>query len=184
MFWQTTRPSLPFFPGFPGLATTSIQNILNLLLRNRTVRDFETISRVISVLGLENRPPSAFNQGMTPNDPAAPVKNPKPALLRALDGESLSRPPVWFMRQAGRFLPEYRAIRRQATFEEVLYDADLSAEVTLQPLRRFPGIDAAIIFSDILVVLQALGCGVTIPGSPGTLRSRSCWGSASWPVRR
>ena len=90
-----------------------------------------------------------------------------PLILRAFQGEALSPPPVWFMRQAGRFLPEYRAIREKVTFEQVLYDADLSAEVTLQPVRRFPGIDAAIIFSDILVVLQALGCGVTIPeGGP------------------
>lgn len=88
-------------------------------------------------------------------------------LLNVLHGETLSPPPVWFMRQAGRFLPEYRAIRAKATFEELLNDSDLAAEVTLQPIRRFPKIDGAIIFSDILVILDALGCGVTIPeGGP------------------
>ncbi len=88
-------------------------------------------------------------------------------LLRVLNGETLDKPPVWFMRQAGRFLPEYRALRAKASFEQLLYDADLSAEVTLQPIRRFPQLDGAIIFSDILVILQALGCGVTIPeGGP------------------
>jgi uroporphyrinogen decarboxylase len=76
------------------------------------------------------------------------------------------------MRQAGRFLPEYRAIRAKATFEELLNDSDLAAEVSLQPIRRFPKIDGAIIFSDILVILDALGCGVTIPeGGPRLTRT-------------
>ncbi len=84
-----------------------------------------------------------------------------------MNGALLERPPVWFMRQAGRFLPEYRAIRAKATFEQLLNDSDLAAEVTLQPIRRFPKIDGAIIFSDILVILDALGCEVTIPeGGP------------------
>jgi uroporphyrinogen decarboxylase len=93
-------------------------------------------------------------------------------LVRALKGEVLPTPPVWFMRQAGRFLPEYRALREQATFEQVLYDPDLAAEVTLQPVRRFPKLDGAIIFSDILVILDALGCGVVIPeGGPRLSRT-------------
>ena len=88
-------------------------------------------------------------------------------LLSVLNGQTLDKPPVWFMRQAGRFLPEYRAIRAKASFEELLNSPDLAAEVSLQPIRRFPGIDGAIIFSDILVILDALGCGVTIPeGGP------------------
>ena len=88
-------------------------------------------------------------------------------LLHVLNGNPLDKPPVWFMRQAGRFLPEYRAVRAKATFEQLLNDADLAAEVTLQPIRRFPQIDGAIIFSDILVILDALGCEVTIPeGGP------------------
>jgi len=88
-------------------------------------------------------------------------------LLRALSGEVLPVPPCWFMRQAGRFLPEYRALREKVTFEQLLYDPALAAEVTLQPVRRFPQLDGAIIFSDILIILEALGCGVTIPeGGP------------------
>ena len=88
-------------------------------------------------------------------------------LLRALQGEAQPTPPVWFMRQAGRFLPEYRALRSKVTFEQLLYDPDLAAEATLQPIRRFPKLDGAIIFSDILVILDALGCNVTIPeGGP------------------
>src|ERR1700761_4950277 len=80
-----------------------------------------------------------------------------PLLLRALSGERLARPPVWFMRQAGRYLPEYRALREKAGgFLKLVFDPKLAAEVTLQPMRRFP-YDAAIIFSDIPVVPQALG---------------------------
>jgi uroporphyrinogen decarboxylase len=93
-------------------------------------------------------------------------------LVRALQGEVLPTPPIWFMRQAGRFLPEYRKIREKATFEDLLYDSDLAAEVTLQPVRRFPKLDGAIIFSDILVILDALGCGVVIPeGGPRLTRT-------------
>ena len=88
-------------------------------------------------------------------------------LLRVLKGETLAKPPVWFMRQAGRFLPEYRELRAKVTFEQLMYDPDLAAEVTLMPIRHYPQIDGAIIFSDILVILDALGCEVTIPeGGP------------------
>ncbi|MTD99419.1 uroporphyrinogen decarboxylase [Paracoccus sp. YIM 132242] len=78
-------------------------------------------------------------------------------LLRALAGETLPVPPIWMMRQAGRYLPEYRATRAQAgDFLSLCYNPDLAAEVTLQPIRRF-GFDAAILFADILLVPQALG---------------------------
>ncbi len=77
--------------------------------------------------------------------------------LRALKGETLSRPPFWLMRQAGRYLPEYREVRSQTkNFLEFCYNSDLAVEVTLQPLRRY-NMDAAILFSDILVIPDALG---------------------------
>ena len=77
--------------------------------------------------------------------------------IRALNGETLARPPFWLMRQAGRYLPEYRATRAQAgSFLDLCFAPELAVEVTLQPLRRY-GMDAAILFSDILVVPHALG---------------------------
>ncbi|RLL64518.1 uroporphyrinogen decarboxylase [Paenirhodobacter hankyongi] len=78
-------------------------------------------------------------------------------ILRALRGEVLPTPPVWMMRQAGRYLPEYRATRAQAgDFLSLCYNSELAAEVTLQPIRRY-GFDAAILFADILLLPQALG---------------------------
>ena len=78
-------------------------------------------------------------------------------LIRALKGERLERPPIWLMRQAGRYLPEYREVRARAgSFLDLCYNPVLATEVTLQPIRRF-GFDAAILFSDILVVADALG---------------------------
>lgn len=78
-------------------------------------------------------------------------------ILRALAGETLDTPPIWMMRQAGRYLPEYRATRAQAgDFLSLCYNPELAAEVTLQPIRRY-GFDAAILFADILLLPQALG---------------------------
>lgn len=77
-------------------------------------------------------------------------------LLKALRGEEVERPPVWMMRQAGRYLPEFIALRDQYDFFTRCQTPELAAEITVQPIRRFP-LDAAIIFSDILVVPQAMG---------------------------
>ena len=98
-------------------------------------------------------------------------------LLRALRGEALPRPPVWFMRQAGRYLPEYRAVRERTSFLELCHDPELATEVTLQPLRRF-GFDAGIVFSDILLPLEAMGRTLTFgkghgPVFPEPVRTRA-----------
>jgi uroporphyrinogen decarboxylase len=98
-------------------------------------------------------------------------------LLRALRREAVERTPVWLMRQAGRYLPEYRAVRAQAGgFLEMVRDAELAAEVTLQPIRRFH-MDGAILFSDILLPLEAMGMELTFgedgPALPKPLRARA-----------
>lgn len=82
---------------------------------------------------------------------------PQPLLLRTLKGEVPTRPPIWLMRQAGRYLPEYRALRAKAAdFLDLCYRPEWAAEVTLQPIRRFL-FDGAILFADILIVPDALG---------------------------
>ena len=88
-------------------------------------------------------------------------------LLAALKGAATTEVPFWLMRQAGRYLPEYRALRASAGgFLDLVYDPDKAAEVTLQPVRRF-GMHGAILFSDILVVPQALGQNVTFEAGEG-----------------
>ena len=82
-------------------------------------------------------------------------------ILAVLAGEHLDPPPVWLMRQAGRYLPEYRALRTEkGGFLKLVYDSAAAAEITLQPIRRF-GLDAAILFSDILIVPHAMGQGLS-----------------------
>ena len=90
-----------------------------------------------------------------------------PRLLKVLRGETTDRPPVWFMRQAGRYLPEYRALRATTSgFIEFCHDPEKAAEATLQPMRRF-GFDAAIVFADILLIPRALGQEVWFEAGEG-----------------
>ena len=96
--------------------------------------------------------------------------------LRALKGETVSRPPVWMMRQAGRYLPEFIAIREKYDFFTRCRTPELASEITVQPIRRF-GMDAAILFSDILVIPQAMNITVEMkegigPWLPNPIRSQ------------
>jgi uroporphyrinogen decarboxylase len=89
------------------------------------------------------------------------------ALIKVLNGVKSDRRPVWFMRQAGRYLPEYRKVREQAgSFLDLCYAPELAAEVTLQPMRRYD-LDAAIIFADILIVPHAMGNGLSFVEGEG-----------------
>src|SRR5438445_13056142 len=87
-----------------------------------------------------------------------PTSSPRQRFLAAAGCKPTERPPVWLMRQAGRALPEYRALKQKYTFLQLVHTPELAAEVTLQPIRRFE-FDAAILFSDILVVAEGLGQG-------------------------
>lgn len=96
----------------------------------------------------------------------APLKN--DLILRAARGEKVERPPVWIMRQAGRYLPEYHKVKAGRDFFETCRDAEVASEITIQPVDHFDGyIDAAIIFSDILVIPQAMGMKVEIKEHTG-----------------
>jgi uroporphyrinogen decarboxylase len=109
-------------------------------------------------------PPSALSPSAT-----------RPALLRAAAGEQLDHPPVWFMRQAGRSLPEYRELRAGTSMLQACRTPELVTEITLQPVRRH-GVDAAIFFSDIVVPLVAVGLGIEIVAGVGPVVAE--------PVRR
>src|SRR6201995_1223282 len=121
-------------------------------------------------------------QGPRNRERSALTDTSKKPLLEVLGGKRQETPPLWIMRQAGRYLPEYRETRAKAgSFLDLCYTPELAAEVTLQPLRRFE-LDAAILFSDILVIPDALGQTVGFetgegprlepitPGSLGRLR--------------
>jgi uroporphyrinogen-III decarboxylase len=91
------------------------------------------------------------------------------SFLDACRGVRPARPPIWVMRQAGRYLPEYREVRAKVSFLELCRTPELCAEVTVQPIDRF-GLDAAILFSDILTVLDAMGVGVDFTPAPVVAR--------------
>src|SRR5688500_3242894 len=91
----------------------------------------------------------------------------EPPFLAACNGRPASRTPVWFMRQAGRSLPEYRELRKaHPRFDDVIHQPELAAEVTLQPVRRL-GVDAAILFSDLLTPVQAIVPGIHVDPGKG-----------------
>ena len=99
--------------------------------------------------------------------PGAVAQADKP-MLAVLRGAHRSPPPMWMMRQAGRYLPEYRELRREkGSFLDLVYDPEAAADITLQPLRRFPELDAAILFSDILIVPFAIGQNLTLVTGEG-----------------
>jgi uroporphyrinogen decarboxylase len=112
---------------------------------------------------------------MSTSDPLAGLSVPRAAadslLVRAARGRSGPHPPVWFMRQAGRSLPEYRALRIGTSMLDACRNPDLIAEITLQPVRRH-GVDAAILFSDIVVPLAAIGVGIDIVPGVGPVVDR------------
>ena len=97
--------------------------------------------------------------------PATPTRAPQGAFLAACRRESAPHRPIWIMRQAGRYLPEYRELRSRVDFETLTRTPELAAEVTLQPLRRFE-LDAAILFSDIMTPLQGMGVKLTFEPAP------------------
>ena len=95
----------------------------------------------------------------------APATRSDAPFLAACRGDAVTRRPVWFMRQAGRSLPEYKAIRGEGSILDAIARPDVAAEITLQPVRRY-GVDAAILYSDIVVPVAAIGFGVDV--APGT----------------
>lgn len=113
----------------------------------------------------------ANDHGPTGDVPAAPGSAHEPPLLAAAGGRRGRHTPVWFMRQAGRSLPEYRARRGDGSILEAIAQPDLAAELTLQPVQRY-GVDAAVLFSDIVVPPHAVGFGIDVVPGTGPVADR------------
>lgn len=128
-------------------------------LTDRTVRDFcLTRSRYPS--------PVTHPHARTPVTPTTDPRVLDSAFLKAARGEAAAHTPVWFMRQAGRYMPEYRALRAGKSMLECIRTPDLAAEITLQPIQAFP-LDAAILFNDILTPLPTMGLDLDFVGGVG-----------------
>jgi len=118
----------------------------------------------LTILGVLLTTPSVEEYARTPRLAPVTTSAPTSTFLRACRGEAVDHVPVWFMRQAGRSLPEYRALRGHGSILEAIADPEVACEVTMQPVRRY-GVDAAILFSDIVVPYHAIGFGVdVVPG--------------------
>src|SRR4029453_1952503 len=105
------------------------------------------------------------------DDKLSSVSPPEAPLLRAARRQPTSYTPVWLMRQAGRYMPEYRAMRERYGFLELARNPEAAAEVTLQPVSRL-GVDAAILFADILLIVEPLGVGLEFPKGEGPVIHR------------
>ena len=105
------------------------------------------------------------------------MSSPKSAFIAACRGEAHDHTPVWFMRQAGRSLPEYRAIRGEGSILDAIRKPEVAAEITMQPVRRY-GVDAAILYSDIVVPVAAIGFGVDVAPGTGPVTERPFRSSA------
>lgn len=127
---------------------------------NKKHNEYITVITIILVCSLRN---CSCTKMQYNNKNFPPLKNDR--LLKAATGKEVDKVPVWVMRQAGRYLPEFQAVRAKHDFFTVCRTPELACEVTLQPLRRYDHLDASIIFSDILVIPQALG--MTVEMHPG-----------------
>src|SRR5919197_42911 len=110
-------------------------------------------------------------QAVCGSDPRSPAPVMAPLLVRAARREPVERTPVWFMRQAGRSLPEYRALRERYSLFEIVVEPELCAEVTLQPVRRHD-VDAAVMFADIMLPVLGMGVDVELVENVGPVVSR------------
>jgi uroporphyrinogen decarboxylase len=157
-------------PFFPYALLDCLPSIINLLAEIYLSYSVFPEDRFFWYLNVDKKPSPAYNtQLLLPNIIISMIS--KKRLIGTLQGNKSDRIPFWFMRQAGRYLPEYKALRsRTKNFLEFCYSPEKAAEATLQPLHRF-GMDGAIIFSDILVIPHALGMDVCFEEGKGPVLS-------------